>query len=90
MGNKSRDIQKEFSTKFGYEVKQQILDIIGIIIIFFVAMFCGKICMERYDETWTAFNIPAFGIAVIGLCVGYCLRKICVTRKNKEKASGRI
>lgn len=56
MKNKAREREKEFVADC--EIKQQIVNIIAIIIIFLAAMVCGKVCMDKCGGTWVAFNFP--------------------------------
>lgn len=63
-----------------YEIKQQILDITAIIIIFFAAMFLGRICMNEYGGTWFLFYVLTFMLIIAGMEIWRYLKK----RNNKK------
>lgn len=70
--------KKKLSIK--QEIKQQILDIVVISLIFLGAAFFGKCIMGQYRETWLCFNISALVFAGIGMFLWHFLRK-----KNYER-----
>lgn len=63
-----------------YEIKQQILDIIVIIVNFLVAMSLGKICMNEYNGTWLLFYVSTFMLIIAGMGIWRYLKK----RNNKK------
>lgn len=66
-----------------YEIKQQILDITAVIIIFFTAMLFGKVCMDKYSGTWFLFYASTFALIITGMGIWRCLKK----RNNKKNRS---
>lgn len=54
------------------ERKMQILDVSVTAVLFIVACVLGKISMNRFGDTWIAFNGPALGTLAVGGAVdGY-------------------
>lgn len=66
------------------EKKIQIFDVLVILILFFIACILGKNSMNRFGDTWIAFNGPALGILAVGEFLWWRVRKRLVL-KNEEK-----
>lgn len=75
--------KKKFSME--EEIKQQIFDLIMIVVIFSLAIFFGKYFMNRYGGTWLSFNIPALGFAIVGLVIWYCIKNRYYERYKSPK-----
>ena len=65
------------------EKKLEILDICVISALFLIACLLGKLCMNRFGDTWKAFNEPALGVLALGGIVWRQIRKL-IKRKLEE------
>ncbi len=68
------------------EKKLEILDICVIFALFLVACLLGKLCMNRFGDTWISFNGPALGTLAVGGTIWRKIRRI-IKRKLEEKDS---
>ena len=68
------------------EKKLEILDICVVFVLFLIACLLGNHCMNRFGDTWIAFNGPALWTLAFGGIVWRQIRKL-IKRKLEEKDS---
>lgn len=70
---------------YSNETKMQIIDLLVTIVLFFLACLLGEFSMNRFGDTWIAFNVPVITSFAVFELLWLRVRKRIIRKLETKK-----